>query len=143
MELTLAQHLANLNAEKLAWVAEDPDNRWTGLWVEDLEHWNSMGIYTVEDFKRYDLIQLIWDMYKEVTGIRPRHIDFDSMSMADLEQEANYLSKRMEEEILADAEYERQEMLWAMEDAEIENAQRDEMPLPIDYVAANYQDGWL
>lgn len=142
MELTLAQHLANLNAEKLAWMAEAPD-RWAGLWVEDLEHWNSMGIYTVEDFKRYDLIQLIWDMYKEVTGIRPRHIDFDSMSLADLEQEANYLGKRMEEEILADAEYERQEMLWAMEDAEIENAQRDEMPLAIDYVAANYQDGWL
>lgn len=142
MELTLAQHLANLNAEKLAWMAEGPD-RWTGLWVEDLAHWAEVGVFTVEDFKRYDLIQLIWDMYKEVTGIRPRHIDFDSMSLADLEQEANYLGKRMEEEILADAEYERQEMLWAMEDAEIENAQRDEMPLAIDYVAANYQDGWL
>lgn len=140
--MTLAEHLAALNAEKLAWMAAGPD-RWTGLWVEDLAHWHSMGVFTVEDFQRYDLIQLIWDMFKDVTGIRPRHMDFDSMSLADLQQEADRLGRAIEAEIEAEAEYERQEMIWAQEDAELENAARDEAPLPIDYVAHNYQDGWL
>jgi hypothetical protein len=38
IDMTLAAHIAALNAEKLAWIAEDPDNRWTGLYVEDLAH---------------------------------------------------------------------------------------------------------
>ena len=77
---TLAQHLANLNAEKLAWVAEDPDNRWTGLWVEDLAHWHEMGVYTVAQFKRYDNETMFWEMYKEVFGCRPRHVNLKDMS---------------------------------------------------------------
>lgn len=143
MTQTLASYLRDRNAQTEAWIAEDPDNRWAGLLTEDLAHWAEIGIFTVEDFQRYDLIQLIWEMYRDVTGIRPRHMDFDSMSLADLQHEADYLGKRIEAEIEAEAEYERQEMIWAQEDAELENAARDEMPLPIDYVAANYQDGWL
>jgi hypothetical protein len=34
-------------------------------------------------------------------------------------------------------------MIFIQEDAEEENKKRDESPLPIDYVAHNYQDGWL
>lgn len=141
--MSLAAYLAERNAATLAWIAEDPDNRWAGLIVEDLDFWAGMGVYTVEDYKRHDLISLIWDMYKDVTGIRPRHMDFDSMSLADLQQEADYLGSRIEAEIEAEAEYEAQEMIMAMEFAERENAKRDEDPLLIDYVAANYQDGWL
>jgi hypothetical protein len=141
-DMTLAEHLATLNAEKQAWMDAGPD-RWTGFWVEDLAHWAEIGVHTVEDFKRYDLIQMIWEMYKDVTGIRPRHMNFDSMSMADLEQEADYLARQMEYTIEADAEWQAAEIAWAQEDAEIENVARDEQPLPIDYVAHNYQDGWL
>jgi hypothetical protein len=141
--MTLAEHLAALNAEKLAWIAEDPDNRWTGLWVEDEAHWAEIGVFTVEDFKRYDLIQMIWEMYKDVTGIRPRHMDFDSMSMADLEQEADHLARQMEYAIRDEEEMDYLSMVYAQEDAEEENTMRDEMPLPIDYIAANYQEGWL
>jgi hypothetical protein len=49
--MTLAEHLAALNAEKRAWVAEDPDNRWTGLYVEELDFWAEMGVTTVAQFK--------------------------------------------------------------------------------------------
>lgn len=142
IDMTLAQHLAALNAEKLEWMAAGPD-RWTGLWVEDLAHWAEVGVFTVEDFKRYDLIQLIWEMYKDVTGSRPRHMDFDSMTMEQLQKEADYLGSQMEASIAADEEWEYQSMIFAQEDAEIENEMRDEMPLAIDYVACKYQDGWL
>jgi hypothetical protein len=140
--MTLAEHLAALNAEKQAWMDAGPD-RWTGFWVEDLAHWAEIGVHTVEDFKRYDLIQMIWEMYKDVTGIRPRHMDFNSMSMEDLQKEANYLGRQMESAIEVDAEWEYESMVYAQEDAEEENVARDEAPLPIDYVACHYQEGWL
>ena len=141
--MTLAAHIAALNAEKLAWIAEDPDNRWTGLYVEELDFWAEMGVYTVAQFKRHEDIQMIWEMYKDVTGIRPRHMDFDSMSDEDLQQEIRYLETQMEYSIEADAEWQAMEMAYAQEDAEQENIARDEAPLPIDYVACHHQDGWL
>jgi hypothetical protein len=142
-DITLAQHLANLNAEKLAWVAEDPDNRWTGLWVEDLSHWHEMNIFTVAQFKRYDLETLVWEMYKDAMGFRPRHIDFKSMSDEELQAEADSLGRMIESQIEADKDWEAEMISFAQDDAELENVQRDEAPLPIDYVAHNYQEGWL
>lgn len=143
MTMTLAEHLAALNAKTLAWIAEDPDNRWAGLYVEDLAHWAGYGVFTVAEFKRHEDIQLIWEMYKDVTGIRPRHMDFDSMSDEDLQQEIRYLSERMEYAIRDEEEMDYLSMLYAQEDAEEENVKRDEAPLPIDYVACHYQEGWL
>jgi hypothetical protein len=49
----------------------------------------------------------------------------------------------MEDEIKREEEWRAQEMIFIQEDAEEENIKRDEAPLPIDYVAHNYQDGWL
>lgn len=141
--MTLAEHLAAKNAETLAWIAEDPSNRWAGLIVEDLAHWAEMGIHTVEDYKRYDLETLVWDMYKDATGIRPRHLDLKSMSLQELEDLANYCGRQIEAQIEADAEWERQEMEYAYQDALEEDMERAERPEPIDYVAANHQDGWL
>lgn len=141
--MTLAAHIAALNAEKLAWIAEDPDNRWTGLYVEDLAHWAEIGVLTVLDFQRYELQSLVWEMYKDVTGIRPRHMDFDSMSLEDLQREVDYLDRQMQASIAYDEECEYLSMAYAQEDAEQENIARDEAPLPIDYVACHHQDGWL
>ncbi len=141
--MTLAEHLAALNAEKLAWIAVDPDNRWTGLYVEDLAHWAEIGVLTVRDFERYELQSLVWDMYKDAVGIRPRHMDFNSMSLEDLQREVDYLGQMIERQIEEEKELEYQSMVYAQEDAEEENAKRDERPLPIDYVACHYQDGWL
>lgn len=140
---TLAEHLAALNAEKLAWVAEDPDNRWTGLWVEDLAHWHEMDIFTVAQFKRYDLETLVWEMYKDAMGFRPRHIDLKSMTDEELQREADYLGECISRQIEADVENDYLSMIYAQEDAEEENVARDEAPLPIDYIACRHQDGWL
>lgn len=141
--MTLAQYIAQRNAETLAWIAEDPSNRWAGLIVEDLAHWAEQGILTVRDFQRHDLICTIWDLYRDVTGMRPRHMDFDSMSFEELEAEVASLWRMAEADAEREAEMQAQELAWLQEDAEAENVARDEMPLPIDYVAANYQEGWL
>ncbi len=137
--MTLAEYLRERNAKTEAWVAEDPDNRWAGLYVEDLSHWAEMGVLTVRDFHRYEMESSIWDLYKEVTGIRPRHMDFKSMSFEELEKEYSYLLDQMK----------RQEEHW-IEESEIDWEQEfygpkvdPEAPEPIDYVACHYQDGWL
>ncbi len=142
-DLTLAQFLADKNAQTLAWIGEDPDNRWAGLLVEDLAHWAEMGIHTVAQYKRYDLETLFWEMYKDATGFRPRHIDFKSMSDEELQREVDYLGEQISHQIEADKEWEAEMIAYAQEDAEEENVKRDELPLPIDYVAANHQEGWL
>ena len=141
--MTLAQFLADKNAETLAWIAEDPSNRWAGLIVEDLAHWAEMGIHTVEDYKRYDLETLVWDMYKDATGIRPRHLDLKSMSLQELEDLANYCGRQIEAQIEADERWEEEMMEYAYQDALEEDMERAERPEPIDYVACRYQEGWL
>ncbi len=108
--MTLAEHLAALNAEKLAWIAEDPDNRWTGLYVEELDFWAEMGVTTVAQFKRYENESFFWEMYKDVTGCRPRHINLKDMSDEELEHEIDLLSRMMEDEIKREEEWRAQEM---------------------------------
>jgi len=141
--MTLAELLASKNAETLAWIAEDPDNRWAGLLTEDLAHWAEIGVHTVEDYERYDLETLVWEMYKDVTGIRPRHMDFKSMSLEDLRKEADYLGRQIELSIEHDK---LEEELMAQYQAEREAeliAHLEEEPEPIDYVACKHQEGWL
>jgi hypothetical protein len=141
--MTLAEHLAALNAEKLAWIAEDPDNRWTGLYVEELDFWAEMGVTTVAEFKRHENETLFWEMYKEVVGFRPRHIDVKSMSDAELEDYLDYLGKQMAAQIAADAEWQKQEEEYRLEEEAKRAAWLAEQPETIDYVACRYQEGWL
>lgn len=82
--MTLAEYLAEKNAKAAAWVAEDPENRWSSGYITDLEHWAEYGITTVEEFVRQELIGDIWDIYKSINGIRPRWINFNEMSDAEL-----------------------------------------------------------
>lgn len=140
--MTLAEHLAALNAEKQAWMDAGPD-RWTGFYTEDLAHWAEIGVHTVEDFESYELVSLVWDMYKDVTGCRPRHMDFDSMSLEDLRKEADYLGRQMEASIRADEEWEAEMEEMRKHDEALHAAWLAEQPEPIDYVACHHQDGWL
>lgn len=139
----LAQYIATRNAETLAWIAEDPDNRWAGLIVDDLAFWAEQGILTVKDFNRHNLECTIWDLYRDVFGTRPRHMDFKSMSYEELERECDLLGRMLEDEIKREEEWLAQEMAYIQEQAEEENAARAEMPEPIDYVACKHQEGWL
>ena len=81
----LTNYIAAENAKTQAWVAEVP-GRWATTIVEDAAFWAERGVTTVAEFKRHRLIANIWDAYKEVNGFRPRHMDFDNMSMEALEE---------------------------------------------------------
>jgi hypothetical protein len=140
---SLASHLAALNAKTLAWVAEDPTNRWAGTYTEDLAHWAEMGIHTVAQFKRHENESLFWDMYKEVTGCRPRHVNLKDMSDAELEHELDLLGRMMEDEIRREEEWARQEEAIRLEQEAEHQAWLAEQPEAIDYVACKHQEGWL
>lgn len=141
--ITLAQYLRERNAATEAWVAEDPDNRWAGTYTEDLAHWAEIGVHTVEQFKRHENETLFWDMYKDATGCRPRHVNLKDMTDEELEREIDLLGRMIEDEIKRDEEWLAEEMAYTQKAAEEENVLHDEMPLPIDYVACKFQEGWL
>lgn len=145
MTQTLAQYLRERNAKTEAWVAEDPDNRWAGMYTEDLSHWAEMGIYTVAQLERYDMETTIWDLYKDVTGIRPRHMDFKSMSDEDLRKEYDYLVGQLkwQEENYPEEFEDEDTSSWEREFEEEQAAVLAEQPEPIDYIACRHQDGWL
>lgn len=84
--MTLAEYLAEKNAKAAAWVAEDPENRWSSGYITDLAFWAEQGITTVAEFVRQELIGDIWDIYKSINGIRPRWINFNDMSDAELRE---------------------------------------------------------
>ena len=109
--MTLLELLESKNAKSAAWVAEDPENRWAGMITTDLDHWAEYGVYTGEDYERYELETYIYEGHKDAFGVKGRHYDFSSMSMDDLREEADYISnaataayeaeKKQEEEDLA------------------------------------------
>ncbi len=49
--------------------------------------------------ERDDLISYIWDAYKDANGIRPRWMDFASMSIEDLRETADRLSDEIGRQI--------------------------------------------
>lgn len=102
--MDLSTYISEKNAKTKAWVAEDPKNRWAGLLSEDMFHWAEQGITTVEDFKRWELETYIWDTYKDAHGTRPRHIDFKSMSLEELQTFADDISKEAEQALIQQEE---------------------------------------
>ena len=82
--MTLLQHLESLNAEAQKWMDDNPGS-WSSMWTLDLTHWADMGIYTADDFIRYNLINGISDASKDLYGCRMR-LAWDEMDIEDLEQ---------------------------------------------------------
>jgi len=46
---------------------------------------------------RIDMIQLHWDMYKEIHGFRPRHFDYDAMTDSQVCDEVNSLQEQYQD----------------------------------------------
>lgn len=87
---TLVAHLEALNAKTLAWVAEDPSNRWASTWTTDLEHWAESGVHTVEDFERYELETFIYEGTKDFFHYRPSGLK--DLTLEQLRERADRLS---------------------------------------------------
>lgn len=75
----LIEHIKNINAKRLAWMNESP-GRWAMTITEDPDYWAAAGITTVPQFERDQLIGIAWGMYKDIHGVRPRHVLFSEMS---------------------------------------------------------------
>lgn len=107
----LVDYIKAENEKTRAWVAEDPDNRWAGLVVEDPKHWAEYGVDTVEQYQRYMAIATYVDSYKDVHGIRPSWMNFDDLSLEEIEVMLDTMAEDLEASIeleASDNEY------WAM-----------------------------
>ena len=59
---------------------------------------------TETDYKN-ELVQTLWDLFKEVHGVRPRGMGYEKYSVADLEWEVAMLKRQLE----ADLRWEREQ----------------------------------
>lgn len=113
------------NAETVIWV-DAKKGRWATTMVADLTHWAESDVYSIADYKRYMLIQDVWDMGKEVTGIRPRWLDVQNMTNEELQTELDYFcnqSQEQDEQADHDAEI---SMMYETEDAAEQQAEIDD-----------------
>lgn len=73
--MTLAERLAELN--------KDCD----GLRLtEDLQHWKDMKVETAKQLDKYLAVACHYDMYKDVYGIRPRWIDYEVLTLEEIDK---------------------------------------------------------
>lgn len=99
MEELLAK-LAEANAKTEAWVAEDPSNRWAGLYSLDAQDWIDRGIHNLEQFDRMELEDAYYELYKDVHGFRPR--DFKEMTNQELKDAVEWLCKENDRQMEED-----------------------------------------
>tara|TARA_B100001287_G_scaffold270814_1_gene270128 strand:- start:6327 stop:6833 length:507 start_codon:yes stop_codon:yes gene_type:complete len=104
----LMAHIKAENIKTKAWVAEDPKNRWAGLYPEDEAHWVERGITTLEALERDELECYIYDAHKTAFGVKGRHYNFKAMSLQELKDEADYISKACDEQLALEAKMEKE-----------------------------------
>jgi len=106
--MELMAHIKAENAKTKAWVAEDPKNRWAGLYPEDEATWIERGITTVEALERDNLATYIYEGHKDAFGVKGRHYDFEAMSLEELRAEADYISRSVKEQMELEANMEKE-----------------------------------
>jgi|LakMenE18May11ns_1017448.scaffolds.fasta_scaffold9959254_9 hypothetical protein len=107
----LLAHIQAENRKTLEWVSADP-HRFATTHVEDLEHWNTCEVFTVEDFIKYNLACEIYDGNKEIYGYRLDFLDLMQSTVEELTAEVNSLRiecRRQAEQEEADRVYEKAE----------------------------------
>ena len=104
----LMAHIKAENEKTEAWVAEDPTNRWAGLYIEEEAHWIERGITTVEALERDNLATYIYEGHKDAFGVKGRHYNFEAMSLEELKAEADYISRSVREQMELEANMEKE-----------------------------------
>lgn len=88
-QLALQSYL-KAQADKItAWVNENPAERWACFAEytdEAILELAAEGINTIEEYDHRELADTIYDVYKDVHGIRPRHMDLYNMSSDELQK---------------------------------------------------------
>lgn len=106
-ELELLDFIRKENAKSLAWQQAAP-NRFASLTEDSLEFIRERGYGSIAQYLRNDKECTFWDLYKEIHGVRPRHIRVRELSdeqldslLQDLyrEHEAQNLSQQYESQL--------------------------------------------
>jgi hypothetical protein len=90
-QIALQAHIEAKNAEALAWAAE-VEGRWTSTVVSDPAHWAEQGITTVAQYDHHMAAMTHYEVYRDIHGIKPRWIDYDSMTTEEIEEELDEMS---------------------------------------------------
>tara|TARA_B100000902_G_scaffold35468_2_gene42572 strand:+ start:208 stop:723 length:516 start_codon:yes stop_codon:yes gene_type:complete len=106
--LELLQEIKSRNIKTKAWIAEDPKNRWAGLYPEDEAYWVERNITNLDELERDELATYIYDAHKTAFGTKGRHYNFNAMSLQELKDEADYISKACDEQMELEAKMEKE-----------------------------------
>jgi hypothetical protein len=115
-QIALQQHIEAENAKWVAQLVENGSTTFYTTTVTDPAHWATYGITTIAQYERHCLVSSIWDAYKEAHGIRPRWVDFDSLSMEELQKMESQVFADLQQEI-EDEKREEEEAIQRMLDA--------------------------
>lgn len=81
----LLDHIRTENEKTRAW-ASQAEGRWASTSPEKAEFWANRDVYTLADYERWGYESSMSDLHKAAFGVRPRGIDFESMSLEDLKE---------------------------------------------------------
>lgn len=73
--------------------------------ASDPAHWAGYGITTIAQYEHYMAVEDYIDCFKSVNGIKPRWMDFDSMTVAELTAEADALCEQYQGQAEWEAEH--------------------------------------
>tara|TARA_B100002019_G_scaffold286684_1_gene297536 strand:+ start:491 stop:1015 length:525 start_codon:yes stop_codon:yes gene_type:complete len=104
-QLDLQAHIKSSNEKFVEECKANGATAW-GVTVDDPAHWAEYGVFNIAQYERQSLISYISDAHKDAHGFRPRHFDYDSMSMQELEKLADQISQEVVETIKAEEEAE-------------------------------------
>jgi hypothetical protein len=92
-QIALVAHIEAKNAKTQEWVDAAP-GRWAGMITTDVDHWAGYGITTVAQYEHYMAVAAYVNCYKDINGVKPRWMNFDAMSTAEIEADLNALIER-------------------------------------------------
>ena len=104
-QLALQAHIKADNDAFVARCKAEGATAW-GVTVDDPAHWAEMGVFNIDQYERQSLISYISDAHKDAHGFRPRHFDYESMSMDELKALADRISDEVVESIKLEEERE-------------------------------------
>ncbi len=97
----LIKYIEAKNIKNQAWMAKDPVNRITGIISTDPSHWEAYGITTVEQYKHYMVKESYIELYKSIHGIKPTWLDFNKMTIEEMNSEMDSWSAMLDEQAAA------------------------------------------
>jgi hypothetical protein len=85
-QIALLNYIKSENAKIASWVEEGP-GRFAGIICEDLEMWEKDGVFTVEDFIKYDYAVSLYEHTKAEFGYKRNWQEMMSMTVEQLKEE--------------------------------------------------------